>query len=176
MSSQQAFERSGAKLTPANWMELADIYLKEKQEYLSSDAYFNLDDPRKPIDPTRNVSPAIYVNATPDEIFSYFKTLISVNEVSASLLNIWKISDEREESNYTIMKDYDPIDLRITSKFIGWWLDNHTSYPYFLHDALARRIKLITDEAAVRFLRGGKIENSYALMREEMRLMGFDLV
>ena len=175
-SGVSEFKRVKPKPVPENWREEAKLLIKQTRDYMESDEFERLEDPRKPIydkdycaytwgPPVERVLPKA------SDVLAYFETLIVTKSVSAALLRIWERSEKIEASDFTLDLPvlYDDGDL--VNEFILWWLHIHTNYPNFTLKEMVEPIKLAAEQAAVDCLRGGDVNESYALMWKEMKVV-----
>ena len=161
------FKRAEAKPVPDNWQELGKAYALEREAYMKSEEYQNLDDPRKDklVGRTENrtghLQPAaVYIVPTDAEIHSYFETVLATPEVAK--LKFDSAIDEMDDWGGINGRGY--VRVFAMQNFVEWWLRTYTDYPIFTIKNVYNTLDFITCEPLVRRLNGGDIQESYRII------------
>lgn len=163
--SDVEFNRAEPKPVPQKWREQAEAYIFERENYYKSEEFANLDDPRAPvitIDEGMEYwsRPKVWTILKREEVFSYFETVLTYQYLSDAVYDPNRARSSEDELARTFT------DVHLLRSFGEWWLRTYTSYPIFTIENVRSLLWTSTDDALVAYLKGGSIDESYALMEE----------
>jgi len=172
------FKRAKAKPVPKNWRDEVEGINAKIEDYLKSEGYRNLKDPRKRIEltdaygETTTIAPLERIVPTLEELNSYFETVIVTKEVAEATLRIC-INAEKKYTGAVPDPEYDDtryqgMDGRLMDDFMVWWVYTYTDYPLFFQKETRYYFDTGPIDAIFEFLKGGSVEDSYAQINENV--------
>ena len=147
---------------PENWKEEAAKVRESFHTYFDSDAYKNLDDPRKTetgwLLGHKDVPP-VYLK---DEVYcSYFETFISTKDLLDARARIVEVQAKGSKVPY--------LDKLLIKNFRYWWINKFTDFPFFEYTLLEISLSVNVDEAILSYLAGRDVKTCYSLSVEKLR-------